>query len=126
MSDEKRTYTWSRYGERFEAEEHSSREAAAAAGFEECLGADIIWTGVIAPAARHTIDADDVIERLREEAHEEVGEVADEWLENVSAEEVAELAHDLNAALTAWLDRHKLQPTYFAVQDVEQHDREEE
>lgn len=127
MSDEKRTYTWSHDGEHFECEEHASREDALEAGWDADPDGDHVWTGVAIPGAevRPEINANDVIERLQEEAYGEVGEAAEDWLDKASKEQVAELGRDLNAALTAWLDRHKLQPTYFAVQDVEQHNRED-
>ncbi len=128
MSDEKRTYTWSHDGEHFECDDHASREDALEAGRAEYPHADCIWTGVSIPAAEicPEIDASDVIERLQEGAHEEVGEFGDDWLSDASKEQVAELGRDLNAALTAWMSRHNLQPAFFAVREVEQHDREEE
>lgn len=75
MSDEKRTYTWSHDGEHFECDDHASREDALEAGRAEYPHADCIWTGVSIPAAEicPEIDASDVIERLQEGAHEEVG-----------------------------------------------------
>lgn len=69
-----------------------------------------------------TIDVDDVIERLQEQAYDECGELAEDFLDwrTMSKGNIEEdLREHLQVELDAWLKRHNLYPTFFTVIDIE-------
>ena len=124
MPDELIRYCWSRDGEHFDAEEFPTREAAAEAGREEM--ADDEETGEVHTgravrlrAADVMPDAEFLLERIRDNMYERVGEYADDWLRELPPEVEVDLERRLAACLTAWADEHKLQPTFFAVEDIQ-------
>lgn len=59
-----------------------------------------------------------VIERITENAYDEVGEVAESFLERVSKEEYGFLEEKLNQALSDWLDETKNHPNFFKIVNV--------
>ena len=60
-----------------------------------------------------------LIDGLREQAYNEVGEWADSFLLDVSKEQENELCDSLNVVLEKWISKHKLQPDFFTVVNVE-------
>ena len=66
------------------------------------------------------IDAGQIIDNLSEQAANEAGEWGDNFLTNVSKEQENELYDGLNAVLEKWLSKHKLQPDFFNVVNVEE------
>lgn len=66
-----------------------------------------------------SVCADSVIETLRDNAYDEVGEFAETFLERISKEEYTFLEERLNQALNDWLDETKNHPTFYKIVDVE-------
>lgn len=60
-----------------------------------------------------------VIDNIVDNAHDEVGEVAESFLESVSKQEYGFLEERLNEALNEWLDETKNHPTFFKIVNVE-------
>lgn len=75
--------------------------------------AEYVWVGEVEPYVP-AIDADDIIERLQENAMEE-NEYADDYLDDVLGAEVEELNKSLNEVLAAWLKKHGHEPTFFGI-----------
>lgn len=98
-------------------EQYGSREAAIAAGREEYDG-----DFYIGKALRYEprVDADAFIERLQDDAYEEVGEVAEGWLDfKYDGPEVADLQKKLQAVFDEWLDAVRARPGFYSIKDVE-------
>ena len=66
------------------------------------------------------IDADSIIEDIQNYAYSECGEVAEEFLIDVTKEQTEELQDKLNDVLQEWLTKHNLQPTFGNMVDVEE------
>lgn len=66
------------------------------------------------------LDVDEVIYRLQAIASSECGEVADDFLCDLTTQQESELSDLLNDAIKRWLDRHDLWPTFGFLVDVEE------
>lgn len=65
------------------------------------------------------IDADDVLERIAEEAYDE-NEYAEEYLDDVTTIDKNELSAMLNSALKKWLKKHPYyKPTFYSIKHIE-------
>lgn len=115
-------YVGSTGGEIFSSETYDSREAAVL-GFPEEYGLDVgdhFSIGVqYTPDVRlPRVDFDRITERLSEEIPFEV--LDNGWPKSTAAQE-DELNAALNAVFQTWLERHGLQPTFFGVTDITEH-----
>ena len=80
-----------------------------------------IYKGVTSERhASHFVYANAFIDDIAERAYEECGEFAEDWLVCVEQEQIKELEKQLEAAVDAWADKHKLQPTWYMVKDVQE------
>lgn len=66
-----------------------------------------------------SVDVDRVIENITENAYDEVGEFAEDYLDNVSKEEYGFLEEKMNEVLHKWLDETKNHPTFWKIVGVE-------
>lgn len=62
-----------------------------------------------------------ILEWAAERASELVGEAAENWIEPTN-EQTAELDLALVACVTAWANEHSLQPTFYRVINMSEHD----
>lgn len=67
------------------------------------------------------VKADDVIEQLVSDACDEVGDVAEDWLSSVTAEQKAQLQVALTETLNLWMDKHKLHPPFYKIENMTDH-----
>lgn len=65
-------------------------------------------------------DSDSLLENLAERAFDELGECAEDWLQTIPRDAVKELDETIKAALEAWAEKHKLQPTFYGVSNVKE------
>ncbi|ACL77590.1 hypothetical protein [Ruminiclostridium cellulolyticum] len=72
-----------------------------------------------------SLDADWAIEQIAENAMDNCGEVANDYLDCVPKEETDRLEELLNEALTKWLDETKNHPGFFYIDDISEHVVEE-
>lgn len=68
-----------------------------------------------------TIGAWNIIEDLQEDAFEQAGEIAEDFLNNVTQEQENDLTIMINDVIDKWLKKHKLEPNFFSVVDVKQY-----
>lgn len=61
------------------------------------------------------IDIDRVIEDIAETTYSEVGEVAEDYLDDVTTEHRLELERELNEVFYKWQERHNYKPTFYRV-----------
>ena len=59
-----------------------------------------------------------VIYRLQEDVVNEFGEVAEEWLEDVTKEEEKDLSDMLSAAFTAWAKKYGHMPSFYKLVNI--------
>ena len=76
-----------------------------------------IYIGEVIPYT-FTVDADDVLERLGDQAFYEVGEAAYEWPSYKRDESLAKLSDDLTASVTNWLKKHNDLPYFYKVGNI--------
>jgi len=64
----------------------------------------------------------ELLEYMRQNTEDEVGEYADDWLMGVSVEEEEELNTALRVVLSDWFKRHRHhRPTFFSVEGVHEY-----
>lgn len=61
------------------------------------------------------VDADMVIEDIRIMMYSELGEVAEDYLDDVTTEHKLELEEKLNAVFYTWQEEHNYKPTFYKV-----------
>ena len=105
------------YGD-FDTKEEAIEEAIYA--LDE-TGADfaMIWVGEEADISIH-LCAHVVLDQLAEDAYEEAGEHAEKFLQHVEKEHEEELEKELNQVIKTWMKKHKYEPTFYTVKNVEE------
>jgi len=66
------------------------------------------------------VDADDVLERLEEEASEFAGEAAESWKPSIDAskEALEELSEQLSNVVEEWLSKYSLETNFYQIDNV--------
>ena len=88
---------------------------AVSEGYED---GDRIAVGLVVEYKVSYIDSDSIIERLGMAADDEVGEVAEDWLTDVTKEQSEELEAEVLKVVNAWLDKHHLNPTFYKIEPI--------
>jgi len=105
------------------SEEFGSREEAIQFGMEEAKewGVEQFHVGTKEEDLNGLVyfDAEDILENIQERAYDEVGEVADDYVDDVTWEQLAELQDTLKDVLKEWFTKHQHYPTFYAVHNVE-------
>lgn len=65
------------------------------------------------------VDVDDILENIIQNAYDEVGEVAQDYLDDVTDEHRAELEEKLNDVFFEWMKKYNYEPTFFKVEAIE-------
>jgi hypothetical protein len=82
---------------------------------------DFIWVGQIKPVSVG-VNIDSLLEQLGEEAYEEAGEYAEDYLTNVTLSHQKILEQRLNNVLVAWMKEYNYEPNFWAVENVKKID----
>jgi len=118
MSEKQTGSAWatSLNGEIYDYPFYASREEAIANGTAEYNG-DPFWIGKTFPPenAENFFDAEDWLENVACQ-EDYSGDHAEDW-DMSTKEQRAELEKEVRAVMAAWLERHKLRPTFFNVRD---------
>lgn len=61
------------------------------------------------------IDVDRVIEDIQNTMYDEAGEIAEDYLDNVTTEHRLELERELNEVFYKWQEKHNYKPTFYRV-----------
>lgn len=61
------------------------------------------------------IDVDRVIEDIQNTMYDEAGEIAEDYLDNVTTEHRLELEKELNEVFYKWQEKHNYKPTFYRV-----------
>ena len=94
---------------------NSVRECIEEAKLEDYKDTDTFAIGYIEPYETNYVNGDLIIEHLQENAYDEVGEVAECWLDDISTEQRADLNDRLKKAVLEWLKDCEQEPTFYKV-----------
>lgn len=104
-------------------EEFDTREEAIIEGKkeieEEGLPNDSFEIGQIAEVFVSGVDVDYILENVAENTTDEVGEVGEDYLDDVTKEDRDELEEKLNEVLFKWIKEHKYEPNFFKIENTE-------
>lgn len=71
--------------------------------------------GLCESETNYGIEADSVIEHIQETTYDEVGEVAEDYLDDVTTEDLLELEEKLNDVFYKWQKEHKYEPNFYRI-----------
>ncbi|MBK5242158.1 hypothetical protein [Clostridium sp.] len=71
---------------------------------------------VVSPSG---VDVDFILENVAENTTDEVGEVGEDYLNDVISKHSEELEEKLNEVLFAWMKKYKYEPTFFQIKNAE-------
>jgi hypothetical protein len=122
MSEGKWCYSFN--GENFEGDFDTEEQAIAEAIWyykDDEKDQDFIWVGQT-QAISVGVNVDSLLENLGEEAYEQAGEYAEDYLTNVKIEHQKVLEEKLNSVLATWMKEFKYEPNFWTVKNVEKID----
>ena len=98
-------------------EVYNTREEAIKGGTELAKdeGGECFRIGEMIPYDVPGIDAELVIERMQETVYEEIGEAADDYLNNIKEEHENELEEKLTQVFTEWAKKYSYNSTFYKV-----------
>ncbi|KIN79724.1 hypothetical protein [Clostridium botulinum] len=76
---------------------------------------DTFRIGIIEEVFNYGIDVDDALERINAITYDEVGEVAEDYLYDVTKEHKEELQDKLNEVFYKWQEKYNYKPTFYKV-----------
>ena len=65
------------------------------------------------------INVDDILESIHQGVYDEVGEVAEDYLNDVKKEHYQELEDNLSSVILEWMNKFEYNPTFFKVINIE-------
>jgi len=86
---------------------------------EEAFCNDSFKIGQIKEVPVSGVDVDDILMNVSENTTNDVGEVGEDYLCDVSKEHSSELEDKLNEVLFAWIKKYKYEPTFFQIDNEE-------
>ena len=108
-------------GETFETKEKAITE-----GYKEALEMqeeefykDYFNVGQCVEVLPSGIDVEFLLENIAENTTDDVGEVGDDYLMDVTKEHQRELEEKLNNVLFEWMDKYNYKPTFFKIENIE-------
>jgi hypothetical protein len=110
--------------ENFEGEFDTKEQAVAEAIWyykDDEKDQDFIWVGQTKPISSG-VNVDSIIEQLGEEAYDQAGEYAEDYLTNVTLNHQRVLEERLNEVLLAWMKEYNYEPNFWTVENIEKVD----
>lgn len=96
----------------FDTKEEAIEEGNSEAIMEEKKAFKI---GITEEIFNFGIDVDRVIEDIQNTMYDEAGEIAEDYLDNVTTEHRLELEGELNKVFYQWQEKHNYKPTFYRV-----------
>ena len=95
----------------------NSREEAIEEATKEALIDDIekFKIGVTKDAPNFGVDVDTVIVDIQNAMYAEVGEVAEDYLDDVNTKHLLELEEQLNEVFYKWQEKYNYKPTFYSI-----------
>ena len=104
------------YGEEFDTKEEVIAEGRKEALLEKHSE---FLVGQIEKVFPSGVDVDFIIENVAENTTNDIYEVGDEYLCDVTKEHSDELEEKLNEVLFDWMKKHSYEPSFFSIKNVE-------
>jgi hypothetical protein len=109
------------FSEEFDTKEDAFEFAVGELGLQP---GDYAYVGMKVPClASDFLHADPfidvVIDYMKESSYEELCDFTDSWLSDLTEDQKADLAASLHSAVDSWATKHKKQPEFFTVIDVD-------
>ena len=120
MDNKQYTWRWAN-SERFSSSLDSINECLEEARAENDENYKRVYIGIVTEVDIR-VDADDVIENIQNRVYSEHGEVAEEYLDDVTKEQLNELDEALNKVFNEWKDKYKFEPNFFTVEEIKEYD----
>ena len=114
------TYSYSFDDEHFNGEFETIEETLKEAENDSCGDYKEVYigeNGVFKPF----VDGDDIIERVQQEAFDEVGEIAEIYLDNVAVSHTQELSSLLTNTFNEWAKKYGYEPNVFPVNNIKKY-----
>lgn len=117
-----RIYVWSFDEENFGGS-FATREDAIAEGAAYAKPGQPYWIGQRSDRsiAAVTPSGGSLIEDMHTRVCDEIGESGEDWLDDVTAEEIEDLEESVQAAIVDWAGRRSIRDSYYAVVDVQEY-----
>lgn len=96
--------------------EYDTKEEAIKAGKQEIE--ELLTVGVMYKPIPG-ISADYVIDQIQDSMCDKYGECAEQYLDDVTKEQINRLDLELNKVIIAWIEKYNLQPNFYGVTDIE-------
>ena len=96
---------------------YDTKEEAIEEGKKDAIenGRQSFKVGIIEDAPNFGIDVDSVIEQIQENMYNEMGEVAEDYLDDVTKDDTLELEKRLNEVFYKWQEEHNYKPSFYKV-----------
>lgn len=100
---------------------YDSREEAIKEGRKEAVEYERnnFKVGIVEDVPNFGIDVDKVIEDIQNTMYDEVGEIAEDYLDDVITEHLLELEEQLNEVFYKWQEKYNYKPTFYRVASEE-------
>ncbi len=119
----KKKYAWSRHSDDeiwYGGPCDSIKECVEEALAEGYKLSDTLAVGLVEPYTLDIDFADMIIERMQEDAYDEVGEVTDGWLDHVHRDDITALDNQIRQVVNEWLKKVKEEPTFYTIAPFEE------
>lgn len=96
---------------------YHSREEAIKEGRKEAIEYERknFKIGITEDVPNFGVDVDRVIEDIQNTMYDEIGEVAEDYLDDVTTEHLFELEEQLNEVFYKWQEKYNYKPTFYRV-----------
>lgn len=96
---------------------YDSREEAIKEGMKEAIEYEKnnFKVGIVEDVPNFGIDVDRVIEDIQNTMYGEVGELAEDYLDDVTTEHLLELEEQLNEVFYKWQEKYNYKPTFYRI-----------
>jgi len=105
-------------GDIWYGEEFDTKEEAIKIGREESED-DTFRIGQIKEVKPSGVDVDYILENVAENTTDDVGEIGEDYLCDVTKEDRVELEEKLNVVLFTWMKKYGYEPTFFLIDNEE-------
>lgn len=94
---------------------HSVKECIEEARYEDYKDTDTFALGYAENYEVNYVNSDLIIEFLQEQAYDEIGECAEDWLDSITKEQREDLESRVLKVVLQWLKDCKEEPTFYTV-----------
>lgn len=115
------TYATNIHNDIWRGDLFNSREEAIQEGMKEAKeeGFKNFKIGIAVKPLELNLDVEFLLERISESYFDEYGEIAEDYLTDVSSEDQVELEKRLNKVFYEWINEKGYTPSFYGIEDVE-------